>query len=99
MSNRRPISSWTDLDYAQAAIDMLPGTVEEIDALMRVHGIENKSRLYPRTSTCPIAQWVNKWTGGGWIGIYDTTCRGHIQVSYPEAVRQYVIYADRTLCR
>jgi hypothetical protein len=56
---------WTDKDYAQAAIDMLPGTVEEIAEFLRVHEIVGSRWSAHR---CPIAQWVQKWTGDSeWV--------------------------------
>lgn len=51
---------WTDQEYAQAAIDMLPGSVEEIVEFLRVHKIKGESI---RAFDCPIARWVQKWTG------------------------------------
>lgn len=35
---------WTDIDYAQAAIDMLPGSVEEIAAFLRDHKVRGERR-------------------------------------------------------
>lgn len=90
------IASWTDVDYAQAAIDMLPGTVEEIVEWMRVHRIENKWQT-PRTSTCPVVQWINKWTEAEWVGLFKTAYipRTSSEIVYPNAVVRYVEYADR----
>src|SRR5688572_26310225 len=54
---------WTDLDYAQAAIDMLPGSVEEMRWFLKDQGIKgHRTNPRDRCRTCPIAQWVNKWT-------------------------------------
>lgn len=52
---------WTDLDYAQAAIDMLPGSVEEMAVFLRAQKIKG---VPSDSHSCPIAQWVRKWTGG-----------------------------------
>ena len=50
------MKEWTDVDYAQAAIDMLPGTVEEIEEFMRVQGIKNRTTPFiTRSRSCPIA--------------------------------------------
>lgn len=92
------LDEWTDLDYAQAAIDMLPGSVEEIEEWMKMHGIKNTYN-HPRTKNCPIAQWVNKWTGGGWIGVFEYAepFRGDgDRVRYPRIIIEYVNHADRT---
>lgn len=51
---------WTDTEYAQAALDMLPGGVEEIAAFLRTHKIKGERT---RAFDCPIANWVRKWTG------------------------------------
>lgn len=52
---------WTDLDYAQAAIDMLPGTVEEMREFFINQGIKG-DRGNP--FQCPLARWVVRWVGG-----------------------------------
>lgn len=49
----------TDLDYAQAAIDMLPESVDEIAAFFRVHKIKGRRQS---AFHCPIANWVMRWT-------------------------------------
>ena len=92
------VESWTDVDYAQAAIDMLPGTVEEIDAFMKTHGIKNRTPItIPRSLDCPLAQWVSRWTevkthvGFSWVTM------GGESLPLPESVRDYIIYADRNV--
>ena len=87
---------WTDVDYAQAAIDMLPGTVEEIDAWMKVHGIKN---LPPgngaRSCVCPIAQWIRRWTGTESTAGYEYAAAVLGQViALPKPVQQYILWAD-----
>lgn len=47
------IDSWTDLDYAQAAIDMLPGSVEEIAEFLRDQGIQQVPKY--SANNCPVA--------------------------------------------
>lgn len=56
------MKEWTDLDYAQAAIDMLPGSVEEIVTHMRANRII-LSQSWTDGWSCPVAQWVHRWTG------------------------------------
>ena len=93
---------WTDVDYAQAAIDMLPGTVEEIEEFLRVHGIKNQP-THPRSHTCPIAQWINKWAGvayisTGWDEVYlGADASTDVYVSLPEYVGDFIQYADKTV--
>ncbi len=54
------IKEWTDLDYARAALDLLPETPEDIARFLRVHGIHGRR---PENGwTCPIAKWVHRWT-------------------------------------
>ena len=95
------IENWTDVDYAQAAIDMLPGTVEEIEEFLRAQGIQNK-RTYPRSQTCPIARWINKWAGVAYIGAgWDEAYLGadtstEVYVNLPEYVGDFIQYADKT---
>ena len=87
------MKSWTDVDYAQAAIDMLPGTVEEIEEFMRVHKIKgqpNSSRL------CPVANWMMRWTGGAVSVGFDTggPLTALERVAIPEAVREFIYKFD-----
>ena len=81
---------WTDRDYAQAALDMLPGSVEEIAVLLRAHGIKGEAG---RAFSCPIARWVQKWTGNPksatfsmctWLNDF------HDHVPNPPAVRDFI---------
>ena len=92
------MKDWTDVEYAQAAIDMLPGTVEEIEEFMKVHGIKNRTPItIPRSLDCPLAQWVSKWTGiKPSVGFSWVTLGGE-SLPLPESVRDYIIYADRTV--
>ena len=95
------MKEWTDIDYAQAAIDMLPGTVEEIEEFLRAQGIKNKKapdwREF-RSRSCPVAQWVNKWTEASTgVGFSFATVTGQDPILLPESVRDYIIYADRTV--
>ena len=90
------MTEWTDRDYAQAAIDMLPETVEEIDELMRVHGIKNKKAQW-RSTTCPVAQWVRKWTGGRDSVNFDYATGEWGSVYIPYAVREYIFHADKQI--
>lgn len=89
------MTEWTDLDYAQAAIDMLPGTVEEIEEFLERQGIKNK-RVYLRSSTCPIAQWVQRWTGNpaSYVAWHYVEVGGE-QMQLPDPVSDYILYADR----
>ncbi len=58
----KDIAEWTDVDYAQAAIDMLPnGSVEEIAEFLRAQKIKGQLPDTQPCVGCPIAQWVNKW--------------------------------------
>ena len=92
------MKEWTDVDYAQAAIDMLPGTVEEIEAFMKTHGIKNRTTPFiTRSRSCPVAQWVSRWTDGkAGAGFSFVNVDGE-GFSIPEPVRDYIIYADRKL--
>lgn len=90
---------WTDVDYAQAAIDMLPGTVEEIEEFLRAQGIKNKPSpmRFSRSRSCPIALWVSKWTdtpAGAGFSFVNVDGESFL---IPESVRDYIIYADRTV--
>ena len=84
------IETWTDVDYAQAAIDMLPGTVEEIKAFMPAQKVSNRWV----GCLCPIDQWVNKWTDSGcWTthtGVGTHT--GYVHLPIP--VREYIDWVD-----
>lgn len=80
---------WTDLDYAQAAIDMLPESVEEIEVFLASHGIKSRWERFD----CPIDRWVKKWTdhdvATGWttLIVMDTDQ----DVYLPPAVEAYVL--------
>lgn len=91
------IESWTDVDYAQAAIDILPETVEEIDAWMTTHKIQN-TKIHPRAVTCPIAQWIRRWTDTNATAMGRTyaTVNGEI-IPVPIEITKYVQYSDRLL--
>lgn len=57
------IKGWTDREYVEAALDMLPEDVEEVGRFLRRQGVrESKVEMRAVCATCPIAQWVNKWT-------------------------------------
>lgn len=87
---------WTDIEYAQAAIDMLPGTVEEIVVFLRGEGIVGQPN---HGTSCPIARWVQKWTGrpDSYMGHYNVyPCgypTGH-DVPVPLAVTDFVYLFD-----
>lgn len=97
------IENWTDVDYAQAAIDMLPGTVEEIREMLANQGITRSKRGVPIIKGCPVGQWVNRWTDhpaavnhftahpfylGGGLG-------GGWSVSLPDPVQEFILEFDR----
>lgn len=66
MGKSHGIADWTDLDYAQAAIDMLPGTVGEIVRTLRANEIKgHRSDAHH----CPIARWVNRWVGSDTVTV------------------------------
>jgi hypothetical protein len=79
----------TDLEYAQAAIDMLPGSVEEIDAFLRAQ------KILPRWKNgyCPIERWVGKWTGEENPAVGHLTIAGDIPT--PTEVSAYMFWVDR----
>lgn len=57
--NSLGIENWTDRDYVQAALDMLPDDVEDIKAFLKTQRVKGA----PRDSYyCPIAQWIMRWT-------------------------------------
>ncbi len=92
------IESWTDVDYALAAIDMLPDTVEEIVEFLRVHGIRGTSHS---AEQCPIALWVQRWTGNDYPGGEWVTCNrvvvgrsDEIDVPTPVSVHDFVVEYD-----
>lgn len=92
------IDSWTDLDYAQAAIDMLPGSVEEIAEFMAAQRITNKWADLAGSTECPLTRWIVKWVGYGGIG------RNHVyltpeldtkkRIRLPEAAVEYTRWVD-----
>lgn len=92
------IENWTDVDYAQAAIDMLPGSVEEIEEFLRVNGIKRAGR---RGDTCPIAVWVKRWTGGSCFAgrsfIYPTGLATTGSFPTPDHVREFISAYDHRL--
>lgn len=83
---------WTDLDYAQAAIDMLPGSVEEIVEFLKREGITG----YKWSGThCPIAHWIQKWTGreDSYVGRFNAYPCGYPfgpDISVPAPVTRFV---------
>lgn len=87
------IKNWTDKDYAQAAIDMLPGSVEEIEEFLRAQRIPSKWVGLE----CPIRRWVEKWTdgqaGAGWENVHVYTPNSLLPT--PEPVQAYILYVDR----
>ena len=87
------VESWTDVDYAQAAIDMLPGTVEEIEEFLPQQKIKNQWVNH----SCPIERWVSKWTDGrvwtAWIAV--EVGRDGEEVELPVAVCDYILAVDR----
>lgn len=91
------MSEWTDVDYAQAAIDMLPEDVEEIKEFLKRQGVRNsKINSSNICHTCPIAQWVGKWTDApvdvGYSHIYE--CRPDenvLLVRMPRHVEQFIL--------
>ena len=88
---------WTDVDYAQAAIDMLPGSVEEIDLFLSTQDLgPTRQRDGNR---CPVARWVSKWVGhtvyAGTYSVYMGESVGEGEgVGYPESVWRYVARYD-----
>lgn len=89
---------WTDLDYAQAAIDMLPGSVEEGIKFLRAQKIQNKRSVSRtgRSSTCPISQWVRKWTDTNnvYTGWSNTYVRNEA-LKLPKHVQELILELDR----
>lgn len=91
------IASWTDVDYAQAAIDMLPGTVEEIEEFLAAQKIGPTCRR--DGNRCPIAKWVIKWTGHVvYAGTYNVYMGEHVgqgqMIPYPEPVWRFISRYD-----
>lgn len=88
------IKDWTDKDYAEAALDMLPGSVEEIVELFRTHNLKNNYGA----SDCPLAQWVKKWTGGNdWatcLYVYSGSRKYEFKLAHHSAINQFVIGFD-----
>lgn len=85
---------WTDLDYAQAAIDMLPGSVEEIEEWMKLHEVKGVANSHTR---CPVAKWTERWTGKQMsIGVEDMRVRyEEAKLPLPEPVTLYIMAVDR----
>ena len=89
------IESWTDVDYAQAAIDMLPGTVEEIDAWMKNYRIKNNPGVHPRSAHCPIAQWIRRWTNTEVIHVgFSYVQVDGAEVRVPDHITRYIYAID-----
>lgn len=94
------IESWTDEDYALAAIDMLPGSVEEIEEFLRGQRITGK-RL--GITECPIAVWMNRWTGGipgtdssvRVVGLFYRNSYDSISFPLPLVVANFILAFDR----
>lgn len=85
----------TDVEYAQAAIDMLPGTVEEIVEFLAAQKIESKWI----GCKCPITRYVDKWVDGNTgMGTFTLSLyQRHVhmgRLDVTPAVRDYVRYVD-----
>ncbi len=95
------IASWTDIDYAQAAIDMLPdGSVEEIAEFLKVQRVKSVSVDKTKyCTTCPIAQWVNKWTdnivlvGFGCVEL-GARSTGYTEIPLPMPAQRFILEYD-----
>lgn len=89
------MNEWTDIDYAQAAIDMLPESVEGIAEFLQAQGI----RGIPNSSTrCPISLWVEKWMGRTASTGADQTgpiTSGNPRIDLPTHVREFILAVDR----
>lgn len=88
------IADWTDLDYAQAAIDMLPGTVEEIRTFFVT---EEVTGLRCGAQLCPVAIWLARWTGQPMsvgVGAFRFAKSGD-RHPIPYVVQQFVSQFDR----
>lgn len=88
------MKEWTDLDYAQAAIDMLPGSVEEIEEFLkaqRLRGIDQGAY------NCPVAKWVSRWTGErSASGVWQCWPNDDAEeVRLPRPVSDFVLAFDR----
>lgn len=86
--------TWTDTDYAQAALDMLPGSVEEIAVFLRAHKIKGERG---EMHGCPIARWVQKWTGNPRSGTYSAGTWPNDSLDKmpnPPAVRDFISAYD-----
>lgn len=81
---------WTDVDYAQAAIDMLPETVEEIVEFLRAQGEPSKWTDHG----CPIGRWLRRWVDGRANSGYSTYRVGTSNHNMPAHVQEYVRYVD-----
>lgn len=78
---------WTDKDYAQAAIDMLPDAPEEIGTFLKVHRVPIPNY---RTSS-PISGWVRRWTDTDVVvSSRDMTHLVGGNILHPPAVREYL---------
>ena len=99
MAKGKGIENWTDIDYAQAAIDMLPGTVEEIRAMLADQGIKRSKPGVSIVRGCPIGQWVNKWTDRPAAVNHDEAhpvyYPGDYQVVLPNPVQEFILEYDR----
>lgn len=83
----------TDLEYAQAAIDMLPGSVEEIDVFLRAHKIKPTWKC----GQCPIDRWLSKWVDHGYPTTYTTLFEAMVyqgRISLPAPVSDYIAWVD-----
>lgn len=87
------MSDWTDIDYAQAAIDMLPGSVDEIEEFLR----DQKIKSVWQGGICPVNRWVEKWTDWhAYVGFSTLSTKlSGSTVQLPEPVREYILKVDR----
>jgi hypothetical protein len=85
------LTDWSDADYAQAALDMLPDTAEEIAEFFLVQGINGERR---KCWSCPVAVWLERWTGRlvevGWSQAYV----GDEVLALPQAAAKFISRFD-----
>lgn len=92
-----PVEEWNTYDYALAAIDMLPDNPEGIANFLRDQGIWGAGR---GGSSCPIARWVQKWTGEkSFVGVYRVSPLGisyvGTEITMSPGVRKFIELYDQ----
>lgn len=90
------IANWTDKNYAQAAIDMLPDDPYAIGPFLARQEVQARGRR--DACECPINQWVSKWIDGQCItnalAVHKVDDENGWFVSIPEPVSRFIARFD-----